>query len=270
MYDSAMFSLNRARTAALTAVIVLPMALAAHPASAVTAAKGGKGKQTVVGTLKWTIVTTIHDPGDPSDLGRTTEDSTVTEEHTLMVKAVRDPGFTRTYVFKQGKASYQYSYSAHRETSAYDFGAVNCQSATDGTATGSGKATIAPNLLGKYNPNKDVLVIDKRTKGISIHAVLKGTGTETTAQHGFGTNPCGDGQWTDPLSLSGSTTLNDSRNVCLPKGLKRSQTQSASPLFGKWNQKTKKFAFDCSKQFSDEPNHTTTKITVTGSLKYRR
>ncbi|MFN8184936.1 MAG: hypothetical protein U0R23_10985 [Candidatus Nanopelagicales bacterium] len=248
--------------AALIGVSLLPLTLA-PPAGAVPM-KGGK--QTVTGKLTWTIVTTVQDEGDPSDLSRVTHNDTTEENHTLTVKAVRDPKFTRTYVFKMGKAPYSYTYTSNRLSRDYTFGQVSCESTTVANASGSGKTDLVPSIFGKYNGNKDVLVIDKRTKGISVRATLPGQGTSTSTYQDFGSGACG-GTFTDPLDQVGSTTLNDSRNVCLPAGLKRPPS-GYQPLYGKWNNKKKSFAFDCKQTFVD--GYTTTRLTVSGTLKYKR
>ena len=248
--------------AALLGASLLPVTLAA-PASAVPM-KGGK--QTVEGTLTWTIVTTYKDDGDPADLSRVTRDETTEENHTLKVKAVRDPRFTRTYVFKLGKAPYSYTYSTSQVSRDHTFGQVSCESTTVANASGSGKTDLAPSIFGKYNGNKDVLVIDKRTKGISVRAMLPGQGTSTSTYQDFGSGSCG-GTFTDPIDQAGSTTLNDSRDVCLPGGMKRPPS-SYSPLYGKWNNKKKNFLFTCKQTFVD--GFTTTRLTVAGTLKYKR
>ena len=248
--------------AALLGAGLLPLTLAA-PASAVPM-KGGK--QTVEGKLTWTIVTTVKDEGDPSDLSRVTHNDTTEENHTLTVKAVRDPMFTRTYVFKRSKAPYSYTYTSNRLTRDHTFGQVSCETTTVANASGSGKTDLSPSLIGKYNGNKDVLVIDKRTKGISVRATLPGTGTSTSTYQDFGSGSCG-GTFNDPFDQVGSTTLNDTRDVCLPRGLKK-PASGYQPLYGKWNNKKKNFTFDCTQTFVHED--TTTRITVAGTLKYKR
>jgi hypothetical protein len=246
-------------------IAVVSSTLVAGPASAALPAKAGK--QTVEGKLSWTVVRTYKDDGDPANPSRETREENVEENHTLQVKALRDPGFTRTYVFEPKKTEYTYSYTMTSLSREYTFGQLGCERTTEATSAGSGKTGITPSVFGKYNPDKDVLVIDKRTKGISVGAGLPGTGTTTTVQRGVGLSPCQDGQWTDPLDQSGSTSLNDSRQVCLPSGLKRPPS-SYRPLFGKWNNKKKRFDFACTDTFTS--TNETTKITVSGSLKYKR
>lgn len=239
--------------------------LVAGPASATLPAKAGK--QTVEGKLSWTVVRTYKDEGDATNPSRETREESVQENHTLQVKAQRDPRFTRTYVFKRKKAAYTYDYTMTSLSRDYTFGQLGCETTTEANSAGSGMTDATPSVFGKYNPDKDVLVIDKRTKGISVGAGLPGTGTTTTVQRGVGLSPCQDGQWTDPLDQSGSTSLNDSRNVCLPRGLKKPAT-SYRPLFGKWNNNKKRFDFACTATFTS--TYETTRITISGSLKYKR
>lgn len=250
---------------ALVGISLLVVSVALAPTASAVPAK--KGKQSVEGKLTWSIVTTNTDGGDPSNPSNITRDETTQEDHSLQIKAVRDPKFTRTYVFKRGKADYSYTYQTTRVTRDYTFSQLGCETTTRGNANGTGEVDMSPSVFGKYKPNKDVLVIDKRTKGISVQATLPGTGTSTTEQKGFGLSPCEDGRWNDPLDEVGSTTLNDTRNVCLPSGLKR-PSSSLSPLFGKWNNAKKRFDFACSASFTDGTE--TTRVTVSGSLKYKR
>jgi hypothetical protein len=238
------------------------LSLAAGPASA----KGGK--QTVEGKLTWSVTTTTVDPGDPTQPSRTTQNETVQEEFSLRLKAVRDPRFTRTYVFKRSKAAYTYSSSGTRVTDDFSFNQLNCKTTTTTSLAGSGTTDISASIFGKYKPNRDVLVIDKRTKGISVQALLPGSGTSTTTFEGFGTSPCENGSYTDPEQWNGSTSLNDSRWICAPSGLSRIPS-GQRPLYGAWNQKKKRFDFACSKQFVDG-NGTTQRLTVAGSLAYKR
>lgn len=231
------------------------------------AAQAAPKKQTVEGKLTWTIVTTKADPGDPSNPSNFTQDETTQEEHSLQIKAVRDPNYTRTYVFKAVKAPYSYSYTSTRVSKDFSFSQVSCETTTTANASGTGSADINPSVFGNYNGRKDVLVLDKRTKGISVGAVLPGTGTSTTVFKGFGTSPCQEGSYTDPIDETGSTSLDDSRNVCLPSGLKNPGS-SYRPLLGKFNVKKKSFDFACSQTFTDGVN--TQRITVSGSLKYKK
>lgn len=233
----------------------------------VTTAQAAPKKQTLEGKLTWTIVTTHADPGDPSNPSNFTQDETTQEEHSLQIKAVRDPQFTRTYVFKPGKAPYSYTYTGTRVSKDYSFSQLSCETTTTANATGTGTTDVTPSVFGKYNGRKDVLVLDKRTKGISIGAVLPGAGTSTTTTRGFGTSPCQEGSYTDPIDQTGMTSLNDSRNVCLPSGLKNPGS-SYRPLLGKFNVKKKRFDFACSQTFTD--GETTSRITISGSLKYKR
>ena len=251
------------RAAGVVAATALSVSLAAGSASALPT-KGGK--QSVSGTITWSVTITKVDDSDPADLSRRPETFTTQQQHKLVVNAVRDPKFTRTYVFKRGKADYNYTLSQTRVTEDYTMGVLGCRSTTTENASGSGKVDLNPNLFGKYNSNKDVLVIDRRTKGISVGAVLPATGTATTKLEGFGNSPCEPGSYTDPVEETGSTSLNDSRNVCLPSGLK--STNGNRPLFGKWNNGKKRFDFACSKSFTNGPE--TTSIRVSGSLKYRK
>lgn len=253
----------------LAAVSLLALSVALAPAATAAPAKAGKGKQTVEGKISWTIVTTYKDDGDPNDLSRMTQDETTEEIHSVQVKAVRDPKYTRTYVFKRGKAAYSYSYQMNRVSQDYTFGQVVCQTTTRANASGTGKVDLSPSVFGKYNPNKNILVIDKRTKGISVGASLPGTGTSTTEQRGFGLSPCGDGSWSDPIDEVGSTGLKNSNNVCVPKGMKKPST-SYRPLYGKWNNGKKRFDFACSATFTDSTGKENQRITVSGSLKYKR
>ncbi len=252
------------RAGAVLAATALSVSLTAGAAGAIVPAK--KGKQTVSGSISWSITITKVDDSDPSDLSRTVETSTTQQEHRLQVNAVRDPKYTRTYVFKRGKADYNYSYSETRVTKNYTMGAQTCETTTE-NANGTGKTDMNPSIFGKYNPNKDVLVIDKRTKGISVGAVLPATGTSTTVFRGMGTSPCEDGSYTDPAEETGSTSLNNSNNICLPSGMK-TPSSSLRPLFGKWNNAKKRFDFNCSNSFTNGP--TTTSIKISGSLKYKK
>lgn len=253
------------RVGAVLAVTALSVSLTAGAAGAITPAK--KGKQTVSGSISWSITTTKVDDSDPADPSRSVQTWTKQEEHRLQINATRDPKFTRTYVFKRGKADYNYSYSETRVTKDYTFGEQDCETTTTSTASGTGKTDMSPSIFGKYNPNKDVLVIDKRTKGISVGAVLPATGSSTTVIRGIGIAPCQEGSYTDPIEETGSTSLNDSRNVCLPAGL-ASPGSSYRPLFGKWNNGKKRFDFACSKSFTS--NAETTSIRISGSLKYKK
>lgn len=248
------------RTAALLGATVLSLSLA-------TTAQAAPKKQTLEGKLTWTVVITRADPGDPSNPSNFTQDETTQEEHSLQIKAVRDPKFTRTYVFKRLKTPYSYSYSTTRVSKDYTFSQVDCETTTTATANGSGTTDVTPTVFGKYDGRKDVLVLDKRTKGVSIWAVLPGTGTSTTTTKGFGNSPCQEVNYTDPIDENGSTSLNDSRNVCLPSGLK-APSSSLQPLYGKFNVQKKRFDFACSKSFTD--GFETTRITISGSLKYKR
>ena len=252
----------------LAAVSLLALSVALAPAATAAPAKAGKGKQTVEGKISWTIVTTYKDDGDPSDPSNLTQDETTEEIHSVQVKAVRDPKFTRTYVFKRGKAAYSYSYQTTRITKESTFGQVSCETTTTANASGTGKTDVAPSIFGKYNPKKDVLIIDRRTKGISVGAGVRGTGTSTTEQRGFGLSPCQDGSWSDPIEETGGTGLRNSNNMCLPKGLKK--PSGRLPLFGKWNNGKKRFDFACSATFTDSTGNETQRITVSGSLKYKR
>lgn len=251
----------------LVAVSLMGLSVALAPAA--TAAPAKAGKQSVEGKVSWTVVTTYKDDGDPSNPSNVTQDETTEETHSLQIKAMRDPQFTRTYVFKQGKASYSYAYQTTRVTKDYGFSQLRCETTTRANASGSGKTDMSPSVFGKYNPNKDVLVIDKRTKGISVGASLPGSGTSTTEQKGFGLSPCQEGSWTDPIDEDGGTGLNNANDVCLPKGLKRPGS-SLRPLFGKWNNAKKRFDFKCSETFVDSTGMQTTRITISGSLKYKR
>ena len=253
------------RTGGVLAVTAVSLSLVTGAASAAPA-KAGKGKQTVSGSISWTVTTTKVDDSDPTDLSRTAQTITKQEEHRLQVNAVRDPKYTRTYVFKRGQAGYNYTYSETRVTTDYSFGQVSCTTTTKADASGTGKTDVTPTIFGKYKPNKDVLVIDKRTKGISVGAVLPAKGSSTTTIVGAGTSPCQEGSYTDPVDDQGSTSLNDSRNVCLPGGVK--PYSSLRPLFGKWNNSKKRFDFACSQTFTDGPE--TTSIRISGSLKYKR
>ena len=248
------------RTTALLGVTALSLSFAG-------AAQAAPKKQTLEGKLTWTIVTTKADPGDPSNPSNFTQDETTQEEHTLQIKAVRDPKYTRTYVFKTVKAPYSYSYTSTRVSKDFSFSQLSCETTTTANASGTGSVDVNPTVFGKYNGTKDVLVLDKRTKGVSVGAVLPGAGTSTTVFKGFGTSPCQEGSYTDPIDETGSTSLNDSRNVCLPSGLKNPGS-SYQPLFGKFNVKKKRFDFACSKTFTD--GFETTSVTISGALKYKR
>lgn len=243
---------------AATAVILIP-------ATAGTAL-AKSGKQTVSGTVKWSFITTTADTSDPSDPFRESSSSTTMEEHTLQIDGVRDPRFTRTYVFKPGKAKYTYSQTQTRVTRAFDSGQLSCDTTTQLNATGAGPTDASLNIFGTYKPNRDVLVIDKRTKGISVQAVLPATGTETTTIQGSGLSPCQSGTFSDPVEVTGSTRPNDARSYCIPGGLKPSS--SLTPLFGKWNNSKKRFDFACSRTYT--VSNETVVIRVAGSLKYKR
>lgn len=247
-------------------VVVLTGALLLASAGSAMAAKGGK--QSLEGRLAWSIETTVSDPGDPSSPSNFTQEETTREEHSLQITAIRDRGFTRTYVFKTVKAPYSYTSTGTRITRDFSSSQLSCQITTTTDASGSGTVDVNPSLIGKYNGRKDVLVIDKRTKAISVGATLPATATITTTEQGFGISPCTGGTDTYTEDVRGSTSLSDSRNVCLPQGLS-TPNSSYRPLFGKWNQKKKRFDFRCTATF-DAGNFTTQKITVSGSLKYKR
>lgn len=235
--------------------------------SLASAAEAASKEQALEGQLTWTIVTTEADPGDPSDPSNYTQDETTQEEHSLQITAVRDPRYTRTYVFKTAKAPYSYSYTSTQVSKDFGFSQLSCETTTTTNASGAGSVDVNPTVFGKYNGRQDVLVLDKRTKGISIGAVLPATGTSTTVIKGFGTSPCQDGSYSDPVDKTGSTTLIDSRNICLPKAL-ANPGSSYRPLFGKFNAKKKRFDFACSQTFTD--GVTTQSVRVAGSLKYKR
>lgn len=82
------------RAGAVLAATALSVSLTAGAAGAIVPAK--KGKQTVSGSISWSITITKVDDSDPSDLSRTVETSTTQQEHRLQVNAVRDPKYTRT------------------------------------------------------------------------------------------------------------------------------------------------------------------------------
>lgn len=248
------------RTTALLGVTAISVTLA-------STAQAAPKKQTVEGKLTWTVVTTKADPGDPSSPSNFTQDETTREEHSLQIKAVRDPKFTRTYVFKTVKAPYSYTSTSTRVSKDYSFSQLSCETTTTANASGSGTTDVKPSVFGTYNGRKDVLVLDKRTKGISVEAGLPGSGTTTTTTKGFGLSPCQEGSFTDPIKVAGRTSLNDSRNVCLPSGLKNPGS-SYRPLLGKFNVKKKRFDFACSQTFTQ--GFETTSITISGALKYKR
>ncbi len=248
------------RTGAVIGAAVLTVTMAG-------AAQAAPKKQTVEGKLTWTIVTTKNDPGDPTNPSNFTQEETTQEEHSLQIKAVRDPKFTRTYVFKTVKAPYSYTYTSTRVSKEFSFSQLSCETTTTANASGTGTADVNPSVFGTYNGRKDVLVLDKRTKGISVGAVLQATGTSTQTSRGFGLSPCQEGSFTDPIDQTGSTSLVDSRNVCLPSGLKNPGS-SYRPLLGKFNVKKKRFDFACSQTFTDGTD--SQRITVSGSLKYKR
>jgi hypothetical protein len=248
------------RTTALLAATGLSLTV-------VGAAHAAPKKQTLEGKLTWTIVTTTADLGDPANPSNFTQDETTTQEHSLQIQAVRDPRYTRTYVFKPVKAPYSYTYTSTRVSKDFTFSQLSCQTTTTTNASGTGTTAVNPSVFGKYNGRRDVLVLDKRTKGISVGAVLPGAGTSTTVITGFGTSPCQEGSYTDPIDETGSTSLNDSRNICLPSGLKNPGS-SYRPLLGTFNVKKKRFDFACSQTFND--GVTMQSIRVAGSLKYAR
>ena len=253
------------RLGAALAATAISLSLAAGTATAVAPVKKPK-KQSVEGKISWTIWTTYHEEGDP--MSGTWRDESREENYTLQVNAVRDPKFTRTYKFKRSKAPYTYTNTASRVSKERSMGQFTCESTTTESASGTGSVDISPDVFGKYNPNRDVLVIDRRTKGISLPATMHARGESTTTQKGFGTNPCGDSTWTDPVAETGGTFLMNANWKCLPNGLK-SVAQGQKPLFGKWNNKKKRFDFQCTQTFEDGAGMTQ-KISVTGSLKYRR
>lgn len=246
--------------AAGAALSVLTLPLAAMSAQA--------KNQTVEGKLTWSVSTTYSDPGDPTFPNYETREETTQEEHTLQIKAVRDPGFTRTYVFKRLQAPYTYTFSSTRVTREYSFSQLDCETTTTANLSGSGQTDAATKIFGKYNGLKNVLVIDKRTKGISVEAGLPATGTMTTISNGFGLSPCSSGSYTDPVEERGSTSLNDSRNFCLPQGLKNPGS-SVRPLYGKFDAKKKRFNFACTKTF-DDGRGTVQTLNISGSLKYKK
>lgn len=225
-----------------------------------------RGKQTVSGTITWSVAINRVDDSDPSDPSRKAMADTTQEQHRLRIALVRDPKFTRTYVFKRAKAEYNYTFDQTRVTDDFTMGQHSCTTTTVENAGGSGTTDLTASIFGKYHPDKDVLVIDKRTKGISIGAILEATGSSTTTMTGFGSSPCQEGTFTDPVTTNGSTGLNDANNMCLPDKLKA--PRGYRPLFGKWNKSKKRFDFACSDSFTDGPE--TTAIRVSGSLKYKK
>jgi hypothetical protein len=257
-------SRNTLRIGALLGAILLPLPLAAGTVSAAPLKKAKQ--QSVEGTIRWTVWTTYRDEGDPQSGSST--DETTEENFSLKVDAVRDPSFTRTYVFKRSKAPFSYTYASTRVTRDRSFGQVTCETTTQANASGGESVDVTPKIFGRYNPNRDVLVIDRRTKGISLYAFGSASGTSTTVQKGFGLSPCQEGSWTDPIEQGGGTTLNNANWRCLPNGLKK-VSRGENPLFGTWNKKKKRFDFRCTRTFSDTGG-TTQKITINGSLKYRR
>lgn len=252
------------RIGALLCASVLPVSLAVGTASAAPAKK--PGKQSVEGTIRWTIWTTYRDEWDPQS-GPSTE-KTTEENFSLTVDAVRNPAFTRTYVFKRSRAPFSYTYASTTVTRDRSFGQVTCELTTQANASAETETSVSPKIFGRYDPNRDVLVIDRRTKGISLPAFGLARGTSTTVQKGFGLSPCQEGSWSNPITQNGGTSLNNANWRCLPDGLKKVNS-GENPLFGRWNNKKKRFDFTCTKTLSDNGGFTQ-KIAVSGSLKYRR
>lgn len=82
---------------------------------------------------------------------------------------------------------------------------------------------------------------------------MQAIGSSTTTMTGFGSSPCQEGAFTDPVTTNGSTGPNDSKNRCLPDSLKAPRGY---------------LPFREGEQSSDGPEATT--IRVSGSLKYKK
>lgn len=249
----------------VTTALVVLLAMGAGTASALAPAKRSP-KQTVKGNLTWTITRTLDDPGDPSMPNNRTENETILERGTLQIDVQRDRKFTRTYQFKRDKAPYTYAYESTREVKEWSFFEQSCLITSQGNSAGSGSTDASVSLIGKWNGNKDISRIDKRTKGISVYAQLPSSGAATRTYKGSGLSPCDDFTETDPLADAGSTVPNDSRTACIPQGMAK-PNPSYQPLFGKWNNAKKRFDFRCTRT-SNDGEYTQT-ISVTGSLKYK-
>ncbi len=256
---------NTRRFAALMGVAVLPLSLVAGTAYAAPVAK--PKQQGLEGTISWTVWTTEREQEVPQ-FG-TTYESTIEENFSLRVDAVRDPSMIRRYGFKPSRAPFSYTYDATSVARDHYFGQVICEATTNDNASVGEMAPYHLQIFGQYKPNDDVLVIDRRTKGISFSAFTTARGETSTVQKGFGVNGCQPGSRTDSFQMLGSTSSYQSQRdwLCVPDGLKLSAWQS--PLLGKWNNKKKRFDFKCTKTFSDSMGKTM-KIAVNGSLKYRR
>ena len=259
-------SANTVRFAALMGVALLPLSLVAGTASAAPVKK--PKAQSVEGTISWTVWTTYRNDVDPQ-FGLSDE-KTTEEDFSLTVDAVRDPSFTRTYVFKPSRAPFSYTYAATTVSRDRYFGQVICETTTQENASVGDIARYGLKIFGRYNPNRDVLVIDRRTRGISLSAFATASGTATTVQTGFGVNGCQAGSWTGSFAQGGGTSSSNNWR-CLPDGLKLLAWQD--PLLGKWNNRKKRFDFKCTRTFSETASTsetTTKKIRINGSLKYRR
>jgi len=245
-------------------VVALTTSLTAAPAAALAPAKKSKG-QSLKGTISWATTTTYRDPGNP--MSGTAIDETTTEDSRVKVLLKRDPTNAWAYTLKRAKARYDFSMTSRKVSQDRTFGEVMCTDTTEESADGSGRTNVDGHVFGRFNPSKKLKVLDRRTKGISLPLITTGSGTSATTQVGSGTSPCTDGQWSDPIEARHSTTLQDSRWICRPKGLK-GVPASELPLLGRWNNKKKRFDFDCSATFSDG-YYTTQRLTVSGSLKSR-
>lgn len=258
---------NGGRFSALVVSGVVLGVLVASPASASAPAKKSKA-QSLTGTITWskTTITTYLDEGDP--VSGTWSQRTTTESATLKVSVRKDPAFTRTYVLKRTKVPYSSTMKGWAVSDDYSFEQVVCTTTTNESAAGKGKVAVAPHVFGRFNPNKDVPILDRRTKGISLPAVMSVSGTSSVSQEGSGTSPCTNGTWSDPLDVTVSTSLIDSRWVCKPKGLTKVPA-GEMPLYGVWSNKRKGFDFVCHHTFGDGRG-TTQELAISGFLKYKR
>ncbi len=256
---------NTRRFAALMGVAVLPLPLVAGTASAAPVER--PKQQGLEGSISWTVWTTERELEFPQ-FGFSSE-STVEENFSLRVDSVRDPSMTRRYGFKPSRAPFSYTYTATSVARDHYFGQVICETTAQDNASAGNIVPYHLQIFGQYKPNDDVLVIDRRTKGISFSALATARGETSTVQKGFGVNGCQAGSSTNSFAMVGSTTTSQYERdwLCVPDGLKLSAWQA--PLLGKWNNKKKRFDFKCTKTFSDSMGKTM-KIAVNGSLKYRR
>jgi len=264
--------LRAARPAAVLAVISLT-AVAFAPAAGAHTPAVAVGPP-IQGVVSWTTTDTTAPPSSTGEqAGVSSSTSTATTTASVTIKLQRDPRYPGAFRVQDVGSTYSGSFSLQGETQENSGDGISCTTTVDGQGTGEGALTptpaspVAPSLFASVVPAKKPAKLGASTQAIVLRPFLEYTGDKSITRSGGGEGGCAGSS--SSTQIQGS--LAPGRQpawVCYPPGTDKALIPAIpGAVIGVWNDKTKRFGFNCTLNLKPSSTRTVT-IEIRGSLKY--